>query len=61
MFPLICLTEDEIEMFTEDPAEFSRTHFGGAQLRPLPRVAELTISTAKTSSRTRTRTLAVRL
>ncbi|KAI5474959.1 hypothetical protein MNV49_002143 [Pseudohyphozyma bogoriensis] len=27
-FPLVCLTEDEIEQFTEDPAEFSRGHFG---------------------------------
>lgn len=30
VFPLVCLTDDEIEQFTEDPAEFARIHFGGA-------------------------------
>jgi hypothetical protein len=29
VFPLVCLTEDEIEMFEDDPVEFSRMHFGG--------------------------------
>ncbi|KAK4703327.1 hypothetical protein P7C70_g2895, partial [Phenoliferia sp. Uapishka_3] len=28
VFPLVCLTEDEIELFTDDPPEFARTHFG---------------------------------
>lgn len=30
IFPLVCLTEDEIEMFNEDPAEYARQFFGGA-------------------------------
>lgn len=29
IFPLVCLTEDEIEMFTEDPVEYARQFFGG--------------------------------
>ena len=28
-FPLICLSEEEVEQFSEDPQEFARTHFGG--------------------------------
>ncbi|KWU42562.1 ARM repeat-containing protein [Rhodotorula sp. JG-1b] len=28
IFPLVCLTEDEIEMFNEDPAEYARQFFG---------------------------------
>lgn len=32
VFPLVCLTEDEIELFVDDPPEFARTHFGGASL-----------------------------
>lgn len=28
-FPLMCLMEEEIESFSEDPVEFSRSHFGG--------------------------------
>lgn len=30
IFPLVCLSEDEIEMFNEDPAEYARQFFGGA-------------------------------
>lgn len=29
VFPLICLSEEEIELYTDDPQEFARTHFGG--------------------------------
>lgn len=32
VFPLVCLTDDEVEQFTDDPHEFARTHFGGGQL-----------------------------
>jgi hypothetical protein len=32
VFPLICLTDDEVEQFSEDPQEFARTHFGGERL-----------------------------
>ncbi|GAA5829387.1 hypothetical protein JCM11251_005030 [Rhodosporidiobolus azoricus] len=28
IFPLICLTDDELELFQDDPNEFSRQHFG---------------------------------
>ncbi|GAA6059439.1 hypothetical protein JCM10212_005378 [Sporobolomyces blumeae] len=28
IFPLVCLSEDEVEAFTEDPNEFARQHFG---------------------------------
>lgn len=35
IFPLVCLTEDEIEMFNEDPAEYARQFFGGASPRVL--------------------------
>ncbi|GAA5946962.1 hypothetical protein JCM3765_002093 [Sporobolomyces pararoseus] len=28
IFPLVCLSDDEIESFTEDPNEFARQHFG---------------------------------
>ncbi|GAA6009458.1 hypothetical protein JCM11491_003564 [Sporobolomyces phaffii] len=28
IFPLVCLSDDEIESFTEDPSEFARQHFG---------------------------------
>ena len=39
IFPLVCLTEDEIEMFNEDPAEYARQFFGGAS-EPLNRNIE---------------------
>ena len=29
VFPLICMTPDEIEQFDDDPPEFARSHFGG--------------------------------
>ncbi|KAM0754334.1 ARM repeat-containing protein [Meredithblackwellia eburnea MCA 4105] len=28
LFPLVCLSEDDIELFTEEPADFARSHFG---------------------------------
>ncbi|GAA5932308.1 uncharacterized protein JCM15063_001186 [Sporobolomyces koalae] len=28
IFPLVCLSEEEIESFSEDPSEFARQHFG---------------------------------
>ncbi|KAK4053547.1 Nonsense-mediated mRNA decay protein 5 [Microbotryomycetes sp. JL201] len=28
VFPLACLTDEEVEMFSDDPQEFARTHFG---------------------------------
>ncbi|GAA6037955.1 hypothetical protein JCM8097_009507 [Rhodosporidiobolus ruineniae] len=28
IFPLICLTDDELELFTDDPSEFAKQHFG---------------------------------
>ncbi|GAA6019455.1 hypothetical protein JCM10207_001394 [Rhodosporidiobolus poonsookiae] len=28
IFPLICLTDDELELFTDEPNEFARQHFG---------------------------------
>ncbi|GAA5967114.1 hypothetical protein JCM11641_000445 [Rhodosporidiobolus odoratus] len=28
LFPLICLTDDELELFTDDPNEFARQHLG---------------------------------
>jgi hypothetical protein len=30
VFPCICLTDEEIEQFEEDPVEYSRAHFGGS-------------------------------
>lgn len=29
VFPCICLTPEELEMFEDDPIEYSRSHFGG--------------------------------
>lgn len=29
IFPLVCLTEEEIEMFNDDPTEYARQFFGG--------------------------------
>ena len=29
VFPCMCLTEEEIEQFDDDPVEYSRAHFGG--------------------------------
>jgi len=29
IFPLVCLSEEELETFTDDPSEFARQHFGG--------------------------------
>lgn len=29
IFPLVCLSEEEIELFSDDPTEFSRQFFGG--------------------------------
>lgn len=35
IFPLVCLSEEELELFTDDPTEFARQSFGGAS-RSLP-------------------------
>lgn len=32
VFPCLCLTDEELEQFDDDPIEYCRAHFGGEKL-----------------------------
>lgn len=33
VFPCLCLTDEELEQFDDDPIEYCRAHFGGKHLQ----------------------------
>lgn len=51
IFPLVCLSEEELELFTDDPTEFARQSFGGASALSPFRLGARTRSTNLTSTR----------
>ncbi|GAA5884573.1 hypothetical protein JCM6882_005303 [Rhodosporidiobolus microsporus] len=53
IFPLICLTDEELELFEDDPNEFSRQHFGDfiADTYASPTASSLAFLTALVETR----------
>lgn len=41
VFPCLCLTDEELEQFEDDPVEYCRAHFGGEYLTSLRAVLDI--------------------
>ncbi|BGP23398.1 nonsense-mediated mRNA decay protein [Rhodotorula toruloides] len=61
IFPLVCLSEEEIELFSEDPTEFSRQFFGDfiADSYASPTASALAFLAALTETRAKTTLLSL--